>query len=335
MNTTMQKLISVIVPIYNVGDYLEQCIHSICNQTYENLEIILVDDGSTDRSGEICDEYARRDERVKVIHKENGGASDARNAGIVAATGDYISFIDGDDWIDKNMYEVLSRYAEQNNLDVMCCQLQGESENGKQIANTEEIINFRIMNSDELLCYVISRYENSVCNRLFRRRLISDMRFPIHRCYEDIPFAVNALLRVNQGGYVDNAFYHYRARATSETGTRLVTVFSQKELNDLLPFMKEKAVVLYNAGKEELGDECLFQYLYEIISILSVIKNRRSQQQEYKSLKLELKSYRKWIMKYARSSASLQKKRILICGCCFTDAYVGLKGMRDRRYEVK
>ena len=100
-----QGLISVIVPVYNVEQYLDRCVCSILNQTYQNLEIILVDDGATDSSGRMCDEYAKRDERIKVVHKQNGGLSDARNAGLAAATGEYIGYVDSDDWIEPDMYE--------------------------------------------------------------------------------------------------------------------------------------------------------------------------------------------------------------------------------------
>ena len=100
-------LISIIVPIYNIAEYASECIQSLINQTYKNIEIILVDDGSTDHSPVICDEFAEQDERIKVIHKRNGGLSDARNAGLDVATGEYIGFVDGDDWVDEDMYETL------------------------------------------------------------------------------------------------------------------------------------------------------------------------------------------------------------------------------------
>ena len=103
----MNELISVVVPVYNVENYLEKCVSSITNQTYKNLEIILVNDGSKDNSGAICDDLAKNDSRIKVIHKENGGLSDARNTGINVATGEYIGFVDSDDWIERDMYEQL------------------------------------------------------------------------------------------------------------------------------------------------------------------------------------------------------------------------------------
>ena len=115
--------ISVIVPVYKVEKYLDRCVESIVNQTYKNLEIILVDDGSPDNCPVMCDEWAEKDERIRVIHKENGGLADARNAGMNIATGDYIGFVDSDDWIEPNMYEVLLKNALKYDADISRCGL--------------------------------------------------------------------------------------------------------------------------------------------------------------------------------------------------------------------
>ena len=116
----MNPMISVIVPIYNVEKYLARCVDSIVNQTYKNLEIILVDDGSPDRCPQMCDDYADKDSRNKVIHKKNGGLSDARNAGMAVATGEYISFIDSDDWIETSMFELLLNNIFQYDCEISC-----------------------------------------------------------------------------------------------------------------------------------------------------------------------------------------------------------------------
>lgn len=112
------KLISIIIPVYNVERYLRECIDSIIAQTYKNLEIILVDDGSSDKSGEICDEYSKKDSRIKVIYKKNGGLSDARNVALDIAKGDYIGFIDSDDYIEKDMFQILYNLAEEYNAEI-------------------------------------------------------------------------------------------------------------------------------------------------------------------------------------------------------------------------
>ena len=120
----MKERISVVVPVYNVEQYLEKCVNSIINQTYKNLEIILVDDGATDKSGKLCDELAKLDNRIMAYHKKNGGLSDARNYGVERATGDYIGFVDGDDYIDAEMYEKLYEAIKKENVDVAECNLK-------------------------------------------------------------------------------------------------------------------------------------------------------------------------------------------------------------------
>ena len=117
----MSDKISIIVPIYNVKKYIQQCVESLINQTYKNLEIILIDDGSTDGCGELCDEFGKKDQRIHVIHKQNGGLSDARNKGIDVASGDYIGFVDSDDWISHNMYEKMLSSLKSVNADIAVC----------------------------------------------------------------------------------------------------------------------------------------------------------------------------------------------------------------------
>ena len=127
------KKISVIVPVYNVERYLKRCIESIINQTYKDLEIILVDDGSTDSSGNICDEYKKIDKRISVIHKKNGGLSDARNEGLKVVTGTYIAFVDSDDFLDLDMYEYMQKNIEKENADIVICGTKIDYDNGKII----------------------------------------------------------------------------------------------------------------------------------------------------------------------------------------------------------
>ena len=125
------KLLSVIIPVYNVKPYLEKCVESIVDQTYHNLQIILVDDGSTDGSQTICDELAQKDSRIVVIHKENGGLSTARNVGMDRAKGDYIAFVDSDDWLERNMYEVLINQLEAHDADLVACSKKKQLETVK------------------------------------------------------------------------------------------------------------------------------------------------------------------------------------------------------------
>ena len=131
----LNPLISVVVPIYNVDKYLDRCVESIIKQTYTNLEIILVDDGSSDNSPQICDNWNVKDKRIKVIHKENGGLSDARNVGLSFATGEIISFIDSDDWIEHEMFEKMLNRKKKDNSDIVSCGVKWVKEDGSLIRN--------------------------------------------------------------------------------------------------------------------------------------------------------------------------------------------------------
>ena len=137
-------LISIIIPVYNVAPFLSQCIQSVLDQTYTHLEVIIVDDGSTDESPAICDKFAKLDTRIKVIHKKNGGLSDARNAGLDIASGDFIGFVDSDDWIDNDMYETLYNLISQYGADISACTHYLEYEDGRPTVyrSKEEIMTF-------------------------------------------------------------------------------------------------------------------------------------------------------------------------------------------------
>lgn len=132
MEKQKQTLVSIIIPIYKVEQYLIDCIQSVCSQTYKNIEIILVDDGSPDNCGKICDDYAKMDKRISVIHKENGGLSDARNKGIDIARGDYITFVDSDDYVETTFIEDLYNAIEKTNSDISICNINVVDENGKK-----------------------------------------------------------------------------------------------------------------------------------------------------------------------------------------------------------
>ncbi|MBQ9082384.1 MAG: glycosyltransferase [Clostridia bacterium] len=179
-----QPLISVIVPVYNVEQYLHRCVDSIRIQTYTNLEIILVDDGSPDRCGEICDEYAAQDSRVKVIHQENGGLSAARNAGLDACTGEYVAFVDSDDYIMPEMYATMIDELLKQNVDICICQWQYEFADGRQVVDAPYVNKELVekMTSSEFARFMFKgAYENGVViaawNKLYKRHIFDEIRF--------------------------------------------------------------------------------------------------------------------------------------------------------------
>lgn len=212
------KLVSIIVPVYNVAPYLHECIDSIVNQTYSNLEIILVDDGSTDESGQICDAYAAQDHRIHVIHQTNGGVSAARNAGIAVATGEYIGFVDSDDFLDINMYSLLVSHLEANELDILECNAYRykSKHNIKAYKNDGHII---IYNHDEALQIAMYDGFTAAWNKLYKRSVLGDIRFPTGRKFEDSATSYLIINNAQRVGHIDLCLYYYRLNPNSITQT--------------------------------------------------------------------------------------------------------------------
>lgn len=214
-------LISVIVPVYNVEHYLEKCVTSILNQTYTNLEIILVDDGSTDYSGIMCDELEKMDARIKVIHKANGGLSSARNAGIDSATGKYIGFIDSDDYIDVKMFELLYSAIKNNSADISVCNYSWVNENGRVFNTTT--LNNAIYSSDEVLCsYFLDNLSSWViaCNKLYLTSLFKEIRYPEGKINEDSFVIHHILNNCKKITSIPESLYFYFQRSGSITKSK-------------------------------------------------------------------------------------------------------------------
>ena len=203
----MNELISIIVPIYNVEKYLDRCIKSIINQSYNNLEIILVDDGSPDRCGEMCDEWAKIDKRIIVVHKENGGLSDARNAGIDIAKGNYLSFIDSDDYVHKDFIKVLYELCIKYNSDISMC---GAFETSK-----DENCNFNLQQGNECVKYsktILERKDNIYCvawNKLYKKEVFKYIRYPKGKLHEDVAVINKILYYSNKIAITDLRLYFY------------------------------------------------------------------------------------------------------------------------------
>ena len=221
----MNPLISVIVPVYNVEDYLRKCLDSIVNQTYKNLEIILIDDGSTDNSGIICDEYAAKDNRIRVIHKANGGLSDARNAGLKIAKGEYIGFVDSDDYIAEDMYEFLYNFAVKNNLDVAMCSSCDVYE--KEIKKTKYFKTIILEDKEKIIKNLFLNEVDgaavSVCDKLFNKQIIKKCKFVLGKTYEDAFFILEWIENTKKFGRSSDVKYYYVQRTHSITHQKLYT----------------------------------------------------------------------------------------------------------------
>ena len=224
--------ISIVVPIYNQEKYLKRCLDSLICQTYTNLEIILVNDGSKDLSGQICDEYEKIDYRIIVIHKENGGLSSARNAGIEIASGDYIGFVDSDDWVCKDMYEILLNNCLQYDCPIASMKYFRTT---KEVDIVQETSTNIVYENEELINYYLKSMFNAqsleqpVWNKLYKKELFTDVRFPMNQIYEDM-FTVFKILSKGKKMVVSNQIgYFYYQNFQSITNAK----FSKKNL-DLL-----------------------------------------------------------------------------------------------------
>ena len=209
-----KALVSVIVPVYKVEEYLEDCVYSIKNQTYKNLEIILVDDGSPDNCPKICDELSLKDERIKVVHKKNGGLSEARNYGIDVATGDYIYCVDSDDRIEHNAIQMAVEKAEEENADIVITTM-------RRAINKFDVV---VGNNEEMFKEIFNRYCWEAWGKLIHKDVIKGMKYPVGKLFEDLGYVPYAVLRANKIVLMDNGLYLYTVREESIMGKANTTL---------------------------------------------------------------------------------------------------------------
>lgn len=268
------QLISVIVAVYNIEDYIERGVTSIQKQTYRNLEIILVDDGSTDKSGQICDRLAKEDDRITVIHKENGGPADARNTGTASSHGAYIGFVDGDDWIDADMYEKMFSALLEQDADLAICRYRQVHRDHTEDASVDRVILFE--KQEALQYYVEEREEydiqNAAWNKLYRRAVLSDLSFPEGKWYEDIMFATAALSRADRCVYLDSACYNY---IIDREGSIMNTRVNPRTFSDQIPAYREKTEFLKKLGRQDLADTHDYFFYKRLLLFYNEIKKGR------------------------------------------------------------
>ncbi|MFR5483492.1 MAG: glycosyltransferase family 2 protein [Blautia massiliensis (ex Durand et al. 2017)] len=218
MKELEQPLISIIVPVYKVEKYLKRCVDSILTQTYQNMEIILVDDGSPDNCGAICDRYKETDNRVVVIHKKNGGLSDARNTAIPLAKGEYISFIDSDDWISSYYVEHLYEAVAKCDADIGISWFENVFEGKALQSKPEELLsNYECLTAEECLKKLLYQNGVEVCawGKLYKTPLIKNLRYPVGKLYEDIPVTYEAVKQSKKIAVIGNVDYYYFQRTDS------------------------------------------------------------------------------------------------------------------------
>lgn len=254
-------LISVIVPVYRVEAYLDRCVRSILEQTYTNLEIILVDDGSPDRCPQMCDAWARQDQRIRVIHKANGGLSDARNAGMASATGKYIAFVDSDDWIEADMYRMLYDKMMEYDSDISACGVEMVFEDGSAAQKLTQNGSC-VLEAQEAMQAVIeeSWIQAPVWYKLYKAELIGSIPFPVGKYHEDVFWTYQAVGKAKRVVVFDQIGYHYTQRSGSIMGTG----YSLKRLDALeakmqrIQFVQAHYPDMVRDAKTDLSFFCLW-----------------------------------------------------------------------------
>lgn len=299
--------VSIIIAVYNVEAFLEKCLNSLLGQTLQELEVIAVNDGSTDASGDILNAYAQKDSRLKVFNKQNGGAADARNFGLAHAVGEYVGYVDSDDYVDADMFEVMYNKAKSAGADIVECNLRHTRANGQDI-DIEVMPQY--FKPGELLCF--GRYV--VWNKIYRREwmLAAGAAFPVGVIYEDVEFVARLVPYIKNYAYVDIAPVHYVQRLSSVNNTKSAkTLHIFTVLQNIVDFYRQQG--FYAAFEAEL------EYLFARILLLSSfsrmcrIANRQLRKQALRqNWQTLVKAYPHWrknsILKSQKSKQALFMK---------------------------
>ena len=240
MHSSTSDLVTIIVPVYKTKEFLNKCIDSIVHQTYKDLQIILVDDGSPDECGAICDDWAKRDKRVYVIHKENGGLSDARNAGVACAEGTYITFIDSDDWIEEDYVSYLMEGILNYDAQVSVCNLftvrDGRADPWRKPDNR-----YRVMTSVDAVKDMMygHSFDTSACAKMYHRSCFDSIRFPVGRLYEEVATTYRLLLSQKRVAVGMRPLYNYVKHSNSIVTSRFSPSESPLDCKEIQPVHSE------------------------------------------------------------------------------------------------
>ena len=323
----MEELISIIIPIYNVEKYIINCIESVIRQTYKNIEIILVNDGSIDNCGKICDEYLMKDDRIKVIHKKNGGLSEARNYGIEAASGKYITFIDSDDYVEKKYIESLYQAIKINNVKISQCNIN-KVNNKSDIIEKLGYINRNVRSGKEMIEDIYNGHwgENIVAwNKMYSIDLFENIRYPVGKIHEDEYTTYKFLYYTDKVAIVDEYLYNYRQNEDSIIGRK----YNIKRL-DILEAFEQRLVFLKEKSETNLYNLTLLNYMAIIREcFVSVKKNIENSQDVQEMI---IKEYRKKYKEIIRIN-SIEKIRKIRFSLFYISPilYYNIKLRRERK----
>ena len=326
MSEKGSELISVIVPIFNIKEYVEKCIKSIVEQTYTNLEIILVDDGSTDGSGEICDQFALQDDRITVFHKTNGGLSDARNYALDRVNGDLIAFVDGDDWIHPEMYEIMHSIMKEKNADIVTCGFEQHKIEFAKQHYIQDNLNIKILTREEALCDIETPLVVA-WNKLYKSEIFSDIRYPKGKLHEDEYVIHRILYKCTRIAVIDSPLYFYTIRDNS-----IVSVMTPQRINNALEAFRDRIEFSYDMRWNEVMPAVVKRYCDYCINIYYDIQNGRYRLPD--GIKERLwKSAHDICEKYKDTKLERKYRMFALAPSCY-DIYINRKSTKEKIYNV-
>lgn len=295
-----KDLISIIIPVYKTENYINRCVESVVNQTYKNIEIILIDDGSPDNCPAICDALAQKDDRIKVFHIENNGVSNARNFGLSHSQGEFIGFVDSDDYVEDDMFELLLNNLKMSDSDISICDFcyndALKQQNNELIPITKE---------DALKKIAMGQYEYGfLWNKLYKRKVIDGVLMPDLRYCEDLVFNYFAMKNAECAVVSKTVKYHYNLNENSTTKSKF-------DITNL-DAVKAREIILKDIESEELRVYGVKGYVSSAFTALSSILSTQSCLEQYDQLRKSILAYRKYIFKSSLFGAKFKLKTLLL-----------------------
>lgn len=331
----MEKLVSIIIPVYNVEKYLNRCVDSVINQTYKNIEVLLIDDGSSDSCGKMCDDYAKENKNIKSFHKKNGGLSDARNYGLKKAQGQYIYFLDSDDWIEPKTIEILVKKIESDKADIAVGGIKtvGDFSSYENLWYNQDLV----LSKDEALNDLLeNKYMAShACNKLFTKELISKHPFPKGKIYEDIRIMHNIFLDCEKITITKEYLYNYYQREESISNNHNL----KKDFEYIEAFSER-----YNDIKKianNYADLCYYQIGYAIANVFLHNSFEKEDKENYKEeiskclIFLKSKKIKQLMKKYGDKKQNYYIKFVKIFKTKSRKIYLFVKSLLEAQNEKK
>lgn len=296
-------LVSVIIPVYNVENYIDDCVESVLQQTYENIEVLLIDDGSTDQSGEKCKKWAVRDSRIRVVHQDNQGLSGARNTGIKESTGNWITFVDSDDIVAPRYVEVMVQMGRSNQVTLVQCGYTHFFDEKPSFDNLSKLVEPQIVSSK---AFMLSRdYHTMAWAKLYDRELFRQEIFPVGKLHEDNAIVYKLVYEAKRIAYTDEILYGYRVRENSIVGEK---GYNLRHL-DKKDFLKERLDYFLEKKETELAKLARKEYAFELLEAYGKVKKYHSSE---KSVLRELKQEYCGVADEVMTTEALSKKTLIL-----------------------